>query len=162
MKNIPLTQGQVAIVDDEDFGVLSAYKWHAHWMPRSKTFYARREEAGVIISMHRIVCGVGPGQEVDHRDHNGLHNWRNNLRPCTTQQNIWNQRKKKSRSAWKGVKPCGSKWRAQITVSGKRIHLGYYVEEKDAAIAYDKAARRYFGEFAYLNFGGKEELAVLR
>jgi hypothetical protein len=95
---------------------------------------------------------------VDHINGNGLDNRKSNLRICTHQQNCENSRKrKKSFSKYKGVywSKNAKKWVAQITIDGKSKHLGYFELEEDAAAAYDKAAVKYFGEFACLNFRRK-------
>jgi hypothetical protein len=159
MKFITLTQGQVATVDDEDYPQLSAYKWHAH--ETSHGFYAHhsvRLETGEYrtIAMHRMVMGLefGDNRQVDHINHNGLDNRRSNLRVCTLEQNIRNQRKKrrKATSSFKGVslhKP--GRWRAVIRANGRQVHLGLFNSEHDAAAAYNAAAVRYFGEFANPN-----------
>jgi hypothetical protein len=92
---------------------------------------------------------------VDHIDHNGLNNRRSNLRLCTAQQNARNHRPQlRGSSKYKGVswRQDGKVFRALIWHNGKSINLGRFKNEIDAAKAYDKAAKKYFGEFAYLNF----------
>lgn len=159
MKEIPLTQEQVAIVDDEDYEELSKHKWQAHWEPSAHTFYAVRSvKAGgkqTIVRMHHLILGVSPKQMVDHIDHDGLHNWRENIRPCNKQQNAANMRRQAaSSSQYKGVHWNRSKrkWQAYIVPNGKQRHLGYFTSEECAARAYDVAARECFGSFAFLNF----------
>ncbi len=164
MRTIQLTQGQVALVDDEDFEELSRFKWFAQWDRESRTYYARRQvrhEDGRqrAISMHRAVTGADPHQKVDHINHNGLDNRRGNLRTCTSSQNLRNMRKRGGCSSrYKGVYYADDtgRWRAYITEPrasgiGRRRHLGYFNSEQDAAGAYDRAARELFGEFALLN-----------
>jgi hypothetical protein len=105
--------------------------------------------------MHRQVANPPDDLLVDHINHNGLDNRRSNLRFATDSTNQQNARKSitKTTSRFKGVdfvKPTG-KWRARISVAGKRLFLGSFTDELDAALAYDNAARKYFGEYACLN-----------
>lgn len=155
MKQIPLTQGQFALVDNEDFEELSKYKWYAQWEPHGQTYYAGRhlKNPSTTFTMHRQVMGASPEQRIDHRDHNGLNNQKENLRLCTDVQNQRNQRKLKNKSSrFKGV--CRNRyggWRVYIVVNYKQKHLGHFVNEIDAALAYNKAATELFGEYALLN-----------
>jgi len=167
MRTIELTQGQVALVNDEDYGGLNQFKWFAVWSPNTKSFYAERHSKTVngkrhTISMAREVLGLQKGdkRQADHINHDTLDNRRCNLRICTHQQNGMNRRKrrphagKKCSSRYSGV--CwdkrAKKWRAYIRHNGKRIYLGYFTSEIEAAKAYDKKAKELFGEFANLNF----------
>lgn len=158
MKEIPLTHGKVALVDDEDFEWLSAYRWSA--LPNRDTFYAYctlRLTRGACTSrrMHRLIVEAPAGVPVDHQNGDGLDNRRSNLRPSTGTQNQANRRRHSNNtSGFKGViwKPRRSKWRAQIKVCGRTIWLGEFTDKVAAARAYDVAAIRYFGEFASTNF----------
>jgi len=159
MKEILLTQGFFAIVDDADFESANKYKWGARINRETGTVYAQRQIRNGLsketILLHRFISAAQGNFEVDHKNGNGLDNRRENLRVCTKVNNIRNQRKQKNNSTgFKGVswdKPM-KKFRAQITVSYKRIHLGYFDSAEDASRAYDAAARKYFGEFARTNF----------
>lgn len=169
MKLIPLSQQSkknkgkyFAMVDDADYEWLNQWKWNA---TKSKnTFYASR---GVwngmnmtTILMHRFILGlVDPKIQGDHKNRNGLDNRRCNLRIATNSQNQANRSKPKRKSSkYKGVYLCNTwnKWKSQLRKNGKTIILGYFpftkVGEINAAIAYDKAAKKYHGEFAWLNF----------
>lgn len=155
---IPLTQGQVTFIDDEDENLVSRYSWYA-WKHRN-TYYAATHVRGLnglqtTVSMHRIIMDAEPGKEIDHRDHDGLNNQRYNLRQCTRQQNGSNQlkQKRKTTSIYKGVSwnKQKRKWTSYIKVSNKTIHLGCSIDEDLAAELYNKAAINYFGEFAQLN-----------
>ena len=113
--------------------------------------------------MHRMILGVTDSSlHVDHRDHNGLNNTRSNIRVGTPRQNSYNQRPKRGGSSqFKGVSlnKARSRWVAFIRIDGRNTQLGYFQDEEDAARAYDEAARKHHGEFAYLNFpeeGGAE------
>ena len=153
MKEIALTQGKVAVVDNEDFAELNKFKWHAIKM--GNAYYAVRSKKAQMILMHRVILGAVLKQQIDHRDHNGLNNQRDNIRLCSRAQNGMNRRKQKNTSSqYKGV--CwdkqNKKWVAYIYYQGKGIHLGYFREEKDAARTYDNRAKELFGEFAETNF----------
>lgn len=156
MKEIPLTQGKAAIVDDEDFEWLSQWKWSAR-KDRS-IWYAVRWQKGrmngkrILLLMHREILHPPIGMETDHKDGNGLNNQRSNLRTATNSQNQQNAKHRKGLSTFKGVSWHVGKWQSQIRVEGKRLHLGRFSSETEAAFAYDQAAKRYFGEFARTNF----------
>ena len=158
MKEIPLTQGKVALVDDEDYAELSQYSWYA--LKGRHTWYAARNTPTVAgkkttMRMHRQILGASSERQVDHRDGDGLHNWRTNLRYCTNGQNQSNLHYKKAgcTSRHKGVSWYRrfGKWQAAIRVNGKSMNLGRFDDEDDAARAYNAAALRLFGEFACLN-----------
>jgi len=158
MKQIPLTQGKFAIVDDEDYDYLMQWKWKAS--PGRSTWYATRGEGGsngkqTTICMHRVITGAAKGQHTDHINHNGLDNRRCNLRLCTNLENHLNRLPQKNCSSdYKGVtwNKRLEKWAAQIMLHSKNHHLGYFKDEINAAYAYDEKAKELFGEFAYLNF----------
>jgi hypothetical protein len=156
MKEIPLSQGQMARVDDADYELVQSYRWHATWNAGGQTFYALTFINGRHVSMHRLILGALVGQEVDHADHNGLHNERNNIRLCTGSQNKGNRRKavRSKSSRFKGVSwhKDHHKWEARIRDGGAQRFLGHFADEVKAAIVYDQAARKYFGDFALTNF----------
>jgi len=147
---IPLTQGQTAIVDVEDFEWLSQWNWYAQWNQPTRSFYAVRTCKN--IRMHREILRCEKGKDTDHINHDTLDNRRFNLRKCNRSQNVRNQRKRiGSRSIFKGVTFGNGKWRVRICTNYKRIHIGYYNTEEEAAQAYNAAAKEKHGKFAYLN-----------
>lgn len=159
MKRIKLTQGQFALVDDADYDWLDQFRWYAY--QGQNTWYASRSQRikgkNINIKMHRVILGLkrGDKHECDHRNCNGLDNQRLNLRVCTHQQNQFNRGARRGGSSkFKGLSldKRKNKWHAQIRYGKDRIHLGYFLKERDAAKAYDKATKKYFGEFARLNF----------
>jgi hypothetical protein len=158
MKEIELTQGKVALVDDEDYGWLNQWKWFAD--KNKNTFYARRQGKTnngkqSAIRMHRLILNATNKEtEVDHYDMNGLNNQRYNIRLCTGQQNRMNQKSRQGTSSkFKGVawNKARKKWHARIGFNGEKKHLGLFISETEAALAYNKAATELFGEFARLN-----------
>jgi hypothetical protein len=157
MKRISLSQGKHALVDDEDYESVSKYKWCAH-ITRKKYSYATRNVKVngkyKTISMHRLIMLCPDNMQIDHINHNGLDNRKKNLRICKPRQNCMNRYKhQSSHRKYKGVwlHPNIDKWKAGICVNGKLINLGLFKTEKEAAKAYNRAAKKYFGEFAHLN-----------
>lgn len=153
MKEIPLTRGKVAIVDDDDYAELSNYKWYYD----SKGYAARhktRDQKRAYQSMHRQIVNAPDGMEVDHINGDRLDNRRANLRLCTRSQNQHNKgAQANNTSGFKGVqfyKRTG-KWHAKIKLHGKERHLGYFATAAQAAEAYNRAAFEIHGDFAYLN-----------
>lgn len=151
---IPLTRGDVALVDDEDAGFVLRWKW----CRASAKRYAVGQVGGRQVRMHRLLLGALPGQEVDHINGDGLDNRRCNLRLATSTQNKANRRKSPGLSSrYKGVyrRPGRSTWYAVITTERRTRHLGSFGSEVEAALAYDHAALAAWGEFAFLNFPGR-------
>ena len=159
MKEIKLTQGKVAIVDDEDFEELSKYKW------QYAGGYAVRAISRAfgklpLTRIHVQIIGKIDGLEIDHINGDKLDNRRENLRHVTVSQNQYNRKPNRAGSSqYKGVSwyRAGKKWHSSIKTGGKTFHLGYYDIERDAAAAYNKSASELFGEYARLN-NIKEEI----
>ncbi len=156
MKEIKLTKGKVALVDDEDYEWLNQRKWHL-----TKTGYAARGERAInkkiiYIYMHRLILNVQDKTIlVDHRDMNGLNNCRNNLRTATHSQNSYNRKSESGASSkYLGVywNKIYKKWEVRIKSNGVNKYLGRFNNEEDAAVAYDKSAKETRGNFANLNF----------
>jgi len=158
---IPLTQGQNAIVDAEDFDWLSQWNWQARWDKKMRSFYACRPSPRIkgqkrhSIYMHREILHSGKTQETDHWNHNTLDNRKGNLRKCTCAKNHMNARiRLNNTSGFKGVSwnKALDKWTVYIAANGKHENIGSYEKLIDAAKAYDVKAKELHGEFAYLNF----------
>lgn len=164
MKLIPLTQGQCAMVDDEDFEYLNQWKWYTR-RDQTRFYVTRMATIGVNerknIHMHRVIMKLNDATLfVDHIDHNPLNNQKNNLRICTHKQNSCNMSKRKNTSSkylgvqrahFKRGKYIHSYWQAIIRINGENKRLGLFKEELDAALAYNKAAKERDNEFANLN-----------
>jgi hypothetical protein len=153
MKEIKLTQGFVTQVDDEDFERLNQFRW---CIQKTKTnYYAARysKAGGAYLYMHRIIMNTPSHLEIDHIDHNGLNNQKINLRNCTRSQNLMN-RTPCGKSNYLGVSYAKKKklFEVHLTINHKDVRIGYFKTEIEAALARDKAAKEYHGEFANLNF----------
>lgn len=158
MKEIKLTRGLIAIIDEEDYAAISNLKWFA-CPSQTGAFYAVRSShigrKNFRVSMHSVINGTPFGMCTDHINGNTLDNRRANLRTCTKAEN------NRNRGACKG-KHLGlkgtyfhkkrRKWHASIQVNGVSRHIGVFVNPYDAARAYDKAASELHGHFAKLNF----------
>lgn len=165
MKTIQLggqkAAGRVVLVDDEDYELMTQYRWHVRETAASGNRKAsgpyaltniHREGRRTSALMHTLLTGW---PLVDHINHNGLDNRRENLRPATRSQNLQNMTGRSNRRwRFKGIeKPSrGRQWKAYIKVDGRLRHLGYFATDEEAARAYDAAAREAFGPYACLNF----------
>lgn len=167
-KEIPLTMGKVALVDDDVFDQQGIFKWHAK-KGRKGTFYAGRwvgpRSAKQLLLLHREIMQAPPDKQVDHIDRNGLNCQRYNMRLATHQQNMCNRGAQVNNvSGYKGAHwiPDRNKWMSNISVNGRSIFLGHFADKLQSARAYDAAARFYFGEFAILNFPDEYHLFPYR
>jgi hypothetical protein len=162
MKEIPLTKGKVAVIDDEDYESLARHRWITQEVrPTYKgrvyasKFYARASCRGPALLMHRLITSAPKGMDVDHIDGDGLNNRRCNLRICTRSQNQRNKRVA-NRNGFCGVvfkaKKKTNQYAAQITVDKKTVYVGYFDTAERAARAADSARYAIAGEFAKLNF----------
>jgi hypothetical protein len=156
VREVPLSRGLVALVDDGDFElVASVGKWYAN--PSHHTFYARknfnRGGRRWSVRMHTLITGW---PLVDHINGNGLDNRRSNLRPADNSQNTANSRvRSDSRTGLTGVSRRRNRWAARVGIpgsGGQRLFLGVFDTPEEAALAYDRAALEHFGEYARLNF----------
>lgn len=161
-----LGNGLFAICDWCDFNSVKSFKWNSTSLDsRVQWAWAHDVENGgekrKKVAMHNVIMKPSEGFIVDHINGNGLDNRRSNLRIATRQQNTFNSVHKGGTSKYKGValdKESGL-WRAYIAKDGKRTWLGRFPDELSAAIAYDKAAKDMFGEYAKLNIATSQEPA---
>jgi len=159
MKQIPLSQGKFALIDDEDYERVSKYKWCVNssgYAVRSfRELQANGNYKQKAMKMHRFIMNANEGDGIiDHRDTIRINNQKYNLRVASFVENLRNQKiNKNNKSGFKGVrlhKP-SSLYIAQIGINGKQKHIGYFKCPVEAAKAYNEAAIKYFGEFAQLN-----------
>jgi hypothetical protein len=157
---IPMSQPKYAKVDPADYERLRKYEWLA-WKGKNRFYARRRVPTGIakkekLVYMHQMVIKVPDGMVTDHINHEGMDNRSANLRAATKAQNLCNRKKfaGSSSSKYKGV--CWlkrhHKWEACITLKNKKIYLGCSRDEIEAAKAYVRAAKKYHGDFACLNF----------
>jgi len=175
MKEINLTQGFKSLVDDEDFEYLKQWKWHViklrniMYAGTTVNKNASRINKAYLILMHRLIMNSCNGLYIDHIDHNGLNNMKSNLRICSQKENLINRKKHIYKlSIYKGVynqilryKNMEYKYiRAIIYINGKKKYMGSFKNEIEAAKAYDREAKKQFGQFAYLNFPRKNRKII--
>ena len=153
MKYILLTQGKQTTVDDEDFDWLNKYNWCYYRVGyAARGIRSRKEGWQKTIYMHQQIMNVN--SDIDHINGDGLDNRRENLRIATHAENLRNRPAPISNtSGYKGVSwdKSRNKWLVSITVNYKKIHLGRYIDIKEAAKAYNNAVLKYFGDFGRLN-----------
>jgi hypothetical protein len=161
MKEIRLSQGKIALVDDEDFDYINQWKWYAR--KGRKTFYAARKEKGTnartTIHMHQVVSKVSNNVQIDHRDTNGLNNQKYNLRVVNHRQNQYNTDKPRhNTSGYKGISwdKFRNNYRVYLTVKGKFKNIGNTKSLQTATKMYNKAATQHYGEFAKLHIYKEE------
>lgn len=168
MRRLKLTQGQVAVVDDDDYARLSRYKWYVKRRVRAGRVDYRACRCAypdgrvpVTILLHRDVARAAAHDIVDHVNGDPLDCRKANLRKATPSQNQTNHvTARRSSSRYFGVSWCArsGKWHAQGSVPnpsgvgrGKRVHLGYYSSQSAAALAYNLHAEKHYGVFARFN-----------
>ena len=154
MKEIPLTKGAVAIVDDDDWAELVRHKWYLTtsgyaardvWVPGGKKNR---------VYMHREIAKTPEGMDTDHVNNKRLDNRGSNLRSCTRSENLRNSGiRSDNKTGYKGTAfhKFSGLYHSTIKANGKQQSLGYFKTIEGAARAYNEAAIKYFGEFAKLN-----------
>ena len=151
MKQIKLTKGKIAIVNNQDFKWLNKFKWYAS-VSRGY-FRAARKLDGKKIYMSREIANKYEdicGFIIDHINHNTLDNRRRNLRLVTKSQNLANSKIiRKNRSIHKGLTWKKGHWEVRIQVGGKMYYPGCTKDIKEAIKIYNTAAKKYFGNYAF-------------
>ena len=165
MREIPLyggkAAGRVALVDDDDYELVMRYRWNVHERVRQGAHSLKKTGPYAFtvivkdgrqkwITMHQVLTGY---PMTDHIDHDGLNNQRSNLRPTNKSRNAANQRPRTDGSSrYKGVYLSkDGYWHARVQVDGKRVHLGRFSSEEEAARAYNRRMVEIHGAHAYLN-----------
>ena len=151
---IPVGRGLFAIIDKQDLDLVSNFSWSLHMNEGHARRYAQsvNKHSKATVRLHQLIASPSSGEVVDHINGDGLDNRRANLRLCSTTQNIHNSGSRTGLSQYKGVSKDQKGWTARIFSQGERYDLGTFADEVDAAIAYDLAAMKLFGEFAGTNF----------
>jgi len=150
MRVIHTVSGRDIMVDDEDYPVISLYKWQGS--SRYAIRHTSRSTGRKTVFMHREIMGAKPNQRVDHVNGNTFDNRKSNLRLATVTENNWNAKTRKDNtSGYKGVH-----WREKhkdyvvyINVNKKRLHLKTYKKFEDAVRARKEAEAKYHGDFAF-------------
>lgn len=149
-KQIPLTQGQVALVDDWHYEELSQFKWYAIWNQHTKTYYAQRSDGNKAVRMHREIMKTPKGMICDHRNHNTLDNQEHNLRNVTNSQNRMNGRvRSDNQLGLTCISPRKSGFRVQVVKDGQRVFDKSFRTLDEAICARDRAHKQFKGEYAY-------------
>ncbi len=156
-KTLPLSQSMFAVVDDIDFDRVAELRWSVSRSRRGGFYAASRSLGNHPVRMHRFILSAPAGIGVDHINHDGLDNRRENLRLCTQGQNNGNRLPTKGRSLPKGVVLQRGRYCARIQVDRKGLWLGAYPTMQEAALVYDHAALHHFGDFALLNCPDADE-----
>jgi hypothetical protein len=147
--------GYDVLIDDEDYNKIKNYKWHIRYCNESNRYDIYAYKYNKAFRLYRIIMKENNSKiEIDHINHNTLDNQKCNLRKCTHQENIFNQRiNKNNTSGYRGVSwnKYHKKWDANIKLNYKKIYLGHFKNKEDAKEKYNQKAIELFGEFAYLN-----------
>ena len=151
---VPVGRGHFAIIDKQDLDLVSNFSWRLHMSDGTSRRYAQafNKSSKATIRLHQLIASPAQGEVVDHINGDGLDNRRTNLRLCSMTQNLHNSGSRTGLSQYKGVSKDQKGWTTGIFSQGERYDLGTFADEVDAAIAYDLAAMKLFGEFAGTNF----------
>lgn len=136
------------LLDDEDFDRVKQYKWFFH---DDRGYIHGQIAKGKNVYLHRFIMNPPKNMQIDHIDHNPLNNQKSNLRICTRSQNGAWARFNKNSTNYRGVTKTPKGWRAEICKNKKKLHIGSFITPEEAALAYNKKALEFFGQFAKLN-----------
>jgi hypothetical protein len=148
---------RIVFINDEDYGLIKAHKWRLLKQPLKEYAITNIKKGGKIctLRMHILIMGKRKGKEIDHKNGNGLDNRRVNLRFLTHRQNMHNMKPfKTNTTGYRGVSLDSNgkgNYASYIHVNNKKIYLGNFKDKKDAAKAYNIAARKYHGKYAFQN-----------
>jgi hypothetical protein len=152
MKNIPLTQGQLALIDDEDFERVNQYKWQAKWEKRTKSFYAimvTSRPNRKTIQMSRFIMQTPDSLICDHISHDTLDNQKSNLRNCTESQNRMNQKSRGTNTGIKCIHPTSNnRYQVHIRANSKTVYRKNFKTLEEALSARNEELKKHHGEFA--------------
>jgi hypothetical protein len=153
-KKIPIGEDLFALVDDEDYELVSKFNWHKHKSSSYGQYYASSN-----VKMHRLVMDAKPGEIIDHINGDSLDNRKENLRLCTHSQNQQNTQSRGGSSRYKGVSynKKAKKWRGGFFIHGKTYYCGSFESEDECARAVDKKRLEICGEFAVLNLPKRKD-----
>ncbi len=162
VKEIILRNGNKTIVDDEDFERISKLSWNQNFYGYVCSYVnagTRTNKTGNVVTKSKLVylareiLQAGNKEQVDHINHDKLDNRRSNLRIANHTQQKMNRRMfSNNKSGFKGVVFERGRYKATISINGKKVHIGVFDTPIEAAKAYDEKAKVYYGEFACLNF----------
>lgn len=143
---ISLSQDRFALIDAEDFGLTSGFRWYfSGGYAKSDKIVGKKR---IRFRLHRLIMGSPPDKEIDHINGDTLDNRRENLRICTHAENSRNRKVcKRNKSGFRGVSHFRDKWQASIRFNGKSIHLGHRKTKEEAAMLYENAAKKLFGAY---------------
>jgi hypothetical protein len=153
-REIPLTQGQVALVDEDDFERVNAFKWQAVWEKRTKSFYAvhvTNRPNRTTIQLSRFIMQTPKDLMCDHINHDTLDNRKCNLRTVTVSQNSMNRRSGNTKTKIKCIELVRNRYRVHIRINDKTAYRKSFDTLEDAIIARDVALKKFHGDFAYLD-----------
>lgn len=153
---------KTVLIDDEDYDLIKRIKWNIAHDDEDDVYYARgrvkKKDLGKYnqsyVRMHRIIMNAPRDKQVDHVNHNGLDNRKENLRLSDQKQNSANMRlAKDSTTGFKGVTYQKKKklYKVRLRVNYKLIYGGMHKNIYKAALMYNELAKKHFGEFACLN-----------
>lgn len=154
--NSPKYGKHIVLIDDEDFEKVKEYAWNVqHSKSNGKSYVRTHSKNGVKIkeiTLPRLVLSDSTKKDIDHINGNTLDNRKSNLRACSRSENCRNRGMSKNNSSgYKGIFQCKKRWQSSIMINRAAIYIGSFATKEEAALAYNKAAIKYHGEFACLN-----------